>query len=83
MSLKDKIMSSSPNEMSALSNWAFVASVSTYQLYEQFILHPIEVTSAFFIAGLFSEIAYLIKPAIKRAYVPQIDIKGFLESNRS
>lgn len=79
MSLTDKIMSSSPQEMNTLGNWAFTASVSTYQLYGQFVSNPtvtsLAVLAAAVTIGAAAEIIYLIRPIIKKVYGPQIDIK--------
>lgn len=72
MSLKDKLMSSSPGEMNELGNWAFAASISAYQLYGQFILNPtitsLAVLGAAATVGVAAEIIYLIRPVIKTIY---------------
>ncbi len=74
MSLTDKIMSSSPKEINDLGNWAFAASVSTYQLYGQFVLNPAVASLATLMAaatmGVAAEIIYLVRPVIKTIYQP-------------
>lgn len=74
MSLKDKLMSSSPGEINELNNWAFATSIGAYQLYGQFVLNPTITSLAVFgvaaTVGLAAEIIYLVRPVIKRVYQP-------------